>query len=106
MILRINSSSTLKILTFIAVVCLFVSFVFADPLPYIPPQSPNYSLAYFEEVLFGEGLAWLIGATVLWKLLSRKKGQITMDMAYGTMLLAMIVSFLVGLLIWKIFGFI
>lgn len=90
------------ILTLVAVVCLFVFPVFADPAP-----APYSSwLLYSEEVFFAEAVAWFIGATLLWNLLKKRKNEISMSETYEIMLLVMIVSFLVGLAFWIFFGWI
>jgi hypothetical protein len=91
------------VLTLIAVVCLLVSPVFAD-IP-MPPIHPDW-FAYAVEALVGETVAWFIGAELLWRFLRKRKHEISRVESYKIMLLAMIISFLIGLLFWKIFGWI
>ena len=86
-----------------AVVRLIVSPVFADS-----PMPPIHSVwfAYTVEALVGETVAWLIGAELLWRLLRKRKQEISRVESYKIMLLAMLISFSIGLLFWKIFGWI
>jgi hypothetical protein len=87
-----------------AVVRLVVSPVFADPVP-MPPIYPDW-FAYTVEALVGETVAWVIGAELLWRLSKKRKQEISRVESYKIMLLAMIISFSIGLLFWKIFGWI
>jgi hypothetical protein len=86
-----------------AIVRLIVSPVFADSP--MPPVHPDW-FAYAGEALAGETVAWLIGAELLWRLSMKRKQEISRVESYKIMLLAMIMSFSIGLLFWKIFGWI
>jgi hypothetical protein len=91
------------VLTLIAVVCLLVFPVFADPAP--PPTHPVW-FVYSEEVLCSEVAAWFVGAELLWRLLRKRKQEVSRSESYKIMLVVMIISFLIGLLFWKIFEWI
>jgi hypothetical protein len=91
------------VLTVIAVICFLVFPVFADPAP--APLHPDW-FAYSWEVLVGEAVAWFIGAELLWRLTKRRKLEVSRSESYKIMLLIMMVSFSIGLLFWKIFGWI
>jgi hypothetical protein len=95
----------LIILTSIVIVCPLVFPVFADPAPVPAPLHPNW-FAYSEEVLVGEAVAWFIGAELLWRLSRKRKLEVSRSESYKIMLLIMIISFLIGLLFWIIFGWI
>ena len=86
-----------------AVVRLIVSPVFADSP--MPPIHPDW-LAYTAEALVGETVSWVIGAELLWRLSRKRKQGISRVESYKIMVLAMIISFSIGLLFWKIFGWI
>lgn len=96
-------SLTSIVLTLTAVVRLIVSPVFADSP--MPPIHPDW-FAYTAEALVGETIAWAIGAELLWRLSRKRKQEISRVDSYKIMLLAMIISFSIGLLFWKIFGWI
>jgi hypothetical protein len=85
-------------------VFMFMPPVYADVIP-PAPIAPKW-LGYAVEVIVGETAAWLIGAELLWRLSRKKKQGVTRFESYIIMLVAMIFSFLVGLLFWKIFGWI
>jgi len=86
-----------------AVVRLVVSPVFADSP--MPPIHPDW-FAYTVEAVVGETVAWVIGAELLWRLSKKRKQEISRVGSYKIMLLVMIISFSIGLLFWKIFGWI
>jgi hypothetical protein len=92
-------------LALITVVRLVVSPVFADPVP-MPPIIHYDWFAYAVEALVGETVAWVIGAEFLWRLSRNRKPEISRVDIYKIMLLAMIISFSIGLLFRKIFGWI
>lgn len=100
--MRILNFLALTVLVLIAVVGLIVSPVFADPMPPIHPDWFTYAV----EVLVGETVAWLIGAELLWRLSRKRRQEATRSGSYKVMLLAMVISFSIGLLFWKIFGWI
>lgn len=81
--------------------------VYAD-VPFIPQQPVVNWYDYALMVLVGEGVAWLIGAEVLWRLLRRTEGgqQSSRLTVYGVMFLGMALSFSVGVAFWKLFGWI
>ena len=85
------------------VFCLIVSPVLADSP--MPPIHPDW-FAYTVEALVGETIAWVIGAELLCRLSRKRKQEISRVESYKIMLLAMIISFSIGLLFWKIFGWI
>jgi hypothetical protein len=88
-----------SIVTFIPL----LSSVYADPAPGPPPFDwIDYSI----EVIVSEAVAWMIGAELLLRLLRGRKQEVTRVEGYMIMLVAMIVSFSIGLLFWKIFGWI
>jgi hypothetical protein len=95
---------TSMVLALTAVVCLIVSPVFGDPAP-MPPVYPDW-FAYAVEALASETVAWVIGAELLWRLSRKRKQEISRVESYKIMLLAMVLSFSIGLLFWKIFGWI
>jgi hypothetical protein len=95
--------SLTSFLALTAVVRLIVSPVFADSP--MPPIHPDW-FAYSVEALVGETVAWVIGADLLWRLSRKRKVEISRVESYKIMLLAMIISFSIGLLFWKIFGWI
>jgi hypothetical protein len=101
--LKALDSLTSIVLTLTAVVRLIVSPVFADSP--MPPIHPDW-FAYTAEALVGETIAWAIGAELLWRLSRKRKQEISRVDSYKIMLLAMIISFSIGLLFWKIFGWI
>lgn len=95
------------------VLCLLLSCFLVSPSVYadIPPHpSPRFNwLDYGIIVFVGEGIAWLIGAECLWRITSKTVGakqELTRPRIFGLMLLAMVLSFLIGLLYWKIIGWI
>ena len=98
-------------LSFVLAVLLFVSTVCADPVPAVPriPTSWDW-LIYTIEVITGETIAWIIGAELLWRLTTRimrdRQEEICRSDVYKIMLLAMLLSFFIGLAFWKIFGWI
>ena len=94
----------LEALLLIAPICLLVFPVYADPGPM--PSKPFNWTEYFVEVIVSEVVAWIIGAELLWRLSRKRKQEITRVEIYTVMLEAMIVSFLIGFLFWKIFGWI
>jgi hypothetical protein len=99
----------LKTLASIAAFILLMYPVYADPSPGPwPPQRPTilYFIDYSIEVLVSEVVAWIVGTEVLLRLLRERKQEVTRVESYKIMLVAMIVSFLIGLLFWKIFGWI
>jgi hypothetical protein len=99
---QILKAASFLILTF----SLVISPVNADIVPPFPsPPGPSW-LTYAVEALVGETAAWLIGAELLWRLLGKRKQEISRVESYKIMLLAMIISFSIGLLFWKIFGWI
>jgi len=102
--LRMKSQILTTLPFLILAIFLVVSPVSADT-PLRPTSSPNW-LAYAVEVLVGETLAWLIGAELLFGLARKGKQEVTRVEAYKIMLAAMIISFSIGLLFWKIFGWI
>jgi hypothetical protein len=79
--------------------------VYADPSPY-PPSKPFDWVEYSIEVVVSEAFAWIIGAELLWRLSRKSKQEVARVESYMTMLVAMIVSFSIGLLFWKTFGWI
>jgi len=83
---------------------LLVSPVYADPVPYIPP-GPSW-IEFLVEVIVSEAVAWIIGAELLFRLSKKEKQGVSRSDSYKIMLLAMVVSFSIGLLFWKIFGWI
>jgi hypothetical protein len=95
--------SLTSFLALTAVVRLIVSPVFVDSP--MPPIHPDW-FAYSVEALVGETVAWVIGADLLWRLSRKRKVEISRVESYKIMLLAMIISFSIGLLFWKIFGWI
>ena len=103
MVLKVLDFLALTVLGLIALVCLIVSPVSADSP--MPPIHPDW-FAYAVEVLVGETVAWLIGAELLWRLSRKRRQEVTRAGSYTVMLLAMIISFLIGLLFWKIFGWV
>jgi len=88
-------------------ICLLVSPVYADPVPYPGPEIPQW-ITYGLEVIFGEAIAWVVGAEFLFRLtrktMGHKKDEVSRYDVYKIMLLAMLVSFTIGVLFWKIYG--
>jgi hypothetical protein len=72
--------------------------------PYVP-SGPSW-IEFLVEVIVSEAVAWIIGAELLFRLSKKAKQGISKSNSYGIMLLAMVVSFSIGLLFWKIFGWI
>ncbi len=83
---------------------LLMSAVYADPVPYIP-SGPSW-IELLVEVIVSEAVAWIIGAELLFRLSKKTKQGVSRSDSYKIMLLAMVVSFSIGLLFWKIFGWI
>jgi hypothetical protein len=87
--------------------CLVVSPVLADPVPYPGSETPQW-IAYGLEVMFGEAIAWVVGAEFLFRLtrktMGHKKDEVSRYDVYKIMLLAMLLSFIIGVLLWKIYG--
>jgi Na+-transporting NADH:ubiquinone oxidoreductase subunit NqrD len=75
-----------------------------------PPPPPRFNwLDYGIIVLVGEAVAWLIGAEFLWRTTSKTmkdKQELSKPRVYSLMLLAMVLSFSIGLLFWKALGWI
>ena len=82
---------------------LLLSPVYADPVPYVPAFDV---MGFIVEVIVSEAVAWIIGAELLWRLSKKAKQGVSRSEVYTIMLLAMVVSFSIGLLFWKIFGWI
>jgi len=99
-----------KTLTLMALIFMILasaaSPVYADMPP--PPKPRPDWLVYAIGVLLAETTAWLIGAESLWRLTRKTSNnnnkETSRNVAYKTMLLAMIISFSVGLLFWKMLG--
>ena len=87
----------------IAFFVVLLSPVYADPIPgpYRPLPGPFDWLAFPVEVILSEAVAWIIGAEML-----RRLSRVSRADSYKIMLLVMVVSFSIGLLFWKIFGWI
>jgi hypothetical protein len=96
---------TLKTLVSIVSFVLLLSPVYADPVPY-PQSGPSDWIVFFVEVIVSESVAWIIGAELLWRLSKKTKQGVSRSQSCKIMLLAMVVSFSIGLLFWKIFGWI
>jgi len=92
---------------FVLNVFLICPSVYAD-VPFTPPHPETTWFDYALMVLVGEGVAWLIGAEFLWRLLRRTEGgqQSSRLTVYGVMLLGMVLSFSIGVIFWKAFGWI
>jgi hypothetical protein len=82
----------------------FVSVVYADPVPYVPPGPPLVELV--AEVVVSEAVAWIIGGEFLFRLLRRTKQGVSRLDSYAIMLVAMTVSLVIGLFFWRFFGWI
>jgi hypothetical protein len=100
-----RKAQTLTVLTFLILAS--VTFpVYADMPP--PPNPRPDWLIYVVGVLLAETTAWLIGAEFLWRLtrkaLINRSKETSRNDAYKAMLLAMIISFAIGLLFWKMLG--
>jgi magnesium-transporting ATPase (P-type) len=97
---------TMMLKTLVATVSFFllVSSVYADPIPYTPP-GPSW-IEFLVEVIVSEAVAWLVGAELLFRLSKQVKQGVSRSDSYKIMFLAMVVSFSIGLLFWKIFGWI
>jgi hypothetical protein len=93
--------------TLVSIVSFFLllSPVYADPVPY-PRSGPVDWIQFLVEVIISEAVAWIIGAELLWRLSKKTKQEVSRSGSYKIMLLAMAVSFIIGLLFWKIFGWI
>jgi hypothetical protein len=94
----------LKTLVSIVSFVLLVSPVYADPVPYTPP-GPSW-IEFLVEVIVSEVVALVIGAELLFRLSKKAKQGVSRSDSYKIMLVAMVVSFSIGLLFWKIFGWI
>lgn len=95
---------TMIMRAFISIVffVLFLSPVYADPVPGPYNQSLPFDwFGFIVEVIISETVAWIIGAEMLWRLSGVSRSD-----SYKIMLLVMVVSFSIGLLFWKIFGWI
>jgi hypothetical protein len=57
-------------------------------------------------VIVSEAVAWIIGAELLFRLSKKAKQGISRSTSHGIILLAIVVSFSIGLLLWKILGWI
>jgi hypothetical protein len=80
---------------------------YADIAPVPQPQFNWFE--YGSVVLVGEAIAWLVGAEFLWRMTIRTaKGyqKLSRTRVYEVMLLAMVLSFLIGLGFWKALGWI
>jgi uncharacterized membrane protein len=97
---------TLILNTLVSIISLvlLLSPVYADPVPYVP--QPSDVIGFIVEVIVSEAVAWIIGAELLWRLSKKTKQGVSRSEIYKIMLLAMVVSFSIGLLFWKIFGWI
>jgi hypothetical protein len=93
----------LKALVSIISFVLLLSPVYADPVPY---TNPFDMVGFIVEVIFSEAVAWIVGAELLFRLSKKTKQGVSRSDSYKIMLLAMVVSFSIGLLFWKIFGWI
>jgi hypothetical protein len=93
----------LKVFVLIVFLIPLVSLVYADPSPY-PQSGPFDWVGFSVEVIASEGVAWVIGAELLWRLSNKIKHGVSRSESYKIMLLVMVVSFSIGLLFWKIFG--
>jgi peptidoglycan biosynthesis protein MviN/MurJ (putative lipid II flippase) len=104
---KTKKTKTLRTASFlILAIFLTASPVYADIVPPFPsPPGPKW-LIYAVEAAVGETVAWLIGAELLWRLLRKKNQKARRVEIFKIMLVAMIVSFLIGLLFWKILGWI
>ena len=78
---------------------LLPSLVYADPLPFSIDafSNPIYALV----TVVSEAVAWIIGSEILLKLLQRNTHP-SRKTVYLVMLVAMIISFLIGLLLWSL----
>lgn len=88
-----------------------LSTVYADPVPVVPRKPISWDwLIYTIEVITGETIAWIIGAELLWRMTTRimrdRQEEICRSDVYKIMLLAMLLSFFIGLAFWRIFGWI
>ena len=92
----------------ILAIFLVVPHVYADLPP--PPPRPQFNWLYYGiVVLVGEAIAWLIGAEFLWRMIrktTKDKQELSRPRVYRVMLLAMVLSFLIGLVFWKALGWI
>jgi prolipoprotein diacylglyceryltransferase len=75
------------------------SMVYADPIPISIDafSNPTYALV----IVVSEVVAWVIGSEILLKLLQRNV-KISRKTAYLAMLVAMVISFLLGVLLWSL----
>ena len=96
---------TLILNTLVSIISLvlLLSPVYADPVPYVP--QPSW-IEFLVEVIVSEAVAWIIGAELFFRLSRKAKQGVSRSEVYTIMLLAMVVSFSIGLLFWKIFGWI
>ena len=95
----------LKALVLLVFFVPLLSLAHADPSPY--PQSKPFDWVGFSvEVIASEGVAWVLGAELLWRLSNKIKHGISRSESYKIMLLVMVVSFSIGLGFWKIFGWV
>jgi hypothetical protein len=94
---------TLNTLVSIISLVLLLPPVYADPVPYVPAFDV---MGFIVEVIVSEAVAWIIAAELLWRLSKKTKQGVSRSEVYTIMLVAMVVSFSIGLLFWKIFGWI
>jgi hypothetical protein len=100
-------AAILKTLPLFLIVCLLISPVYADPIPGPPPDKALLeSLQFVTEVLLSELVAGLLGAELLLRLWRRKNKEASRSDSYKIMLVAMTISFLVGLVFWWFYGWI
>jgi hypothetical protein len=81
--------------------------VYADIAP--PTTSPSQLAHLYYHCGSRETTAWLIGAEFLWRMIKktdRDKPEPSRSNVYRIMFLTMILSFLIGVLFWKVFGWV
>jgi hypothetical protein len=102
-----RKTQILRAVSFLILANFLVVFPVCEDIvpPFPSPLGPKL-LVYAVEAIVGETVAWLVGAELLWRLSRKRKQEVSRSESYKIMLLAMIVSFSIGLLFWKIFGWI
>lgn len=105
--LILKKTQILRVVSFLILTTFLVaSPVNADIVPPFPsPPGPEW-LTYAVEAIVGETVAWLIGSELLWRLSRKRKQEVSRSESYKIMLLTLIISFSIGLLFWKVFGWI
>jgi len=92
-------------LAFMILVCQSFSFAYADPIGPTPRSDVRNWVGYFLVVFFSEIAAWIVGAELLVRLLTKlakqKETGLSRVSIYSVYLISMLISLLIGLVLWN-----